>query len=109
MEQDTFNIQPSEVQSLRDKGEKFIFLDVREDEELAIAKIADTLHIPMGDVPSKVNLLDDEIPIIVFCHHGQRSALVTQFLKQLDFDDVRNMQGGIEAWAIEIDTNIPRY
>lgn len=109
MEQDTFNIQPSEVQSLRDKGEKFIFLDVREDEELAIAKIADTLHIPMGDVPSKVNLLDDEIPIIVFCHHGQRSALVTQFLKQLDFDDVRNMQGGIEAWAIEIDTNISRY
>ena len=109
MEQDTFNIQPSEVQSLRDKGEKFIFLDVREDEELAIAKIADTLHIPMGDVPSKVNLLDDEIPIIVFCHHGQRSALVTQFLKQLDFDDVRNMQGGIEAWAIEIDANISRY
>ena len=58
MEQDTFNIQPSEVQSLRDKGEKFIFLDVREDEELDIAKIPDTLHIPMGDVPSKVNLLD---------------------------------------------------
>ncbi len=109
MEQDTFNIQPSEVQSLRDKGEKFIFLDVREDEELDIAKIPDTLHIPMGDVPSKVNLLDDEIPIIVFCHHGQRSAMVTQFLKQLDFEQARNLQGGIEAWALEIDTNVPRY
>ena len=109
MEQDTFNIQPSEVQSLRDKGEKFIFLDVREDEELEIAKISNAMHIPMGDVPSKVNLLDDNIPIVVFCHPGQRSAMVTQFLKQLDFEDVRNMQGGIEAWANEIDTNIPRY
>ena len=85
MEHDTFNIEPSEVQSLRDKGEKFIFLDVREDEELEIAKISNAIHIPMGDVPSKVNLLDDEVPIVVFCHHGQRSAMVTQFLKQLDF------------------------
>tara|TARA_B100001123_G_C14599469_1_gene745225 strand:- start:7 stop:336 length:330 start_codon:yes stop_codon:yes gene_type:complete len=109
MEQDTFNIQPSEVQSLRDKGEEFIFLDVREDEELEIAKISNSMHIPMGDVPSKINLLDDDIPIVVFCHHGQRSAMVTQFLRQLDFFDVKNMQGGIEAWANEIDPNIPRY
>ena len=109
MEHDTFNIEPSEVQSLRDKGEKFIFLDVREDEELEIAKISNAIHIPMGDVPSKVNLLDDEVPIVVFCNHGQRRAMVTQFLKQLDFDDVRNMQGGIEAWSIEIDSSVPRY
>tara|TARA_B100001964_G_C13783939_1_gene401535 strand:+ start:91 stop:420 length:330 start_codon:yes stop_codon:yes gene_type:complete len=109
MEQDTFNIHPSEVQSLRDKGEKFIFLDVREAEELEIAKISNSTHIPMGDVPSKVNLLDDEIPIVVFCHHGQRSAMVTQFLRQLDFVQVRNMEGGIEAWALEIDTSVPRY
>lgn len=98
-----------ELKNRLDEGEKIILLDVREPEELLLAKFQGALHIPMGDVPSRTFELDPEAEIVVFCHLGQRSASVTQFLRERDFEKVKNLRGGIDTWAREIDPSVGTY
>ncbi len=86
-----------------------VLLDVREAEELAIARLAGALHIPMGDVPSRQQELDPERELVVFCHHGMRSLSVAAWLQQNDYPKVINLRGGIDAWSREVDERVPRY
>ena len=104
-----FEIAPAELKRLLDGGEEILLLDVREPEELALARIDGALHIPMGDIPSRSIDLDPEARIVVMCHLGQRSAMVAQFLRQRDFERVQNLRGGIDAWAREIDPGVGKY
>ncbi|MDA0999880.1 MAG: rhodanese-like domain-containing protein [bacterium] len=104
-----FEIAPLALKARLDAGEEMILLDVREAEELALARIEGALHIPMEDVPSRTVEIDEEIPIVVICHLGQRSAMVTHFLRGRDFENVMNLRGGIEAWAREVDPSVGRY
>lgn len=90
-------------------GEQVILLDVREDPELAIARLEGALHIPMGQVPDKLNELNPEVPIVVMCHSGMRSQRVAEYLANEGYSSVANLTGGIDAWSREVDTNIPRY
>jgi rhodanese-related sulfurtransferase len=84
-------------------------LDVRESWELEICKLPNTIHIPMGEVPSRSNELDPDKPIVCLCHHGVRSYQVGLFLKNRDFTAVYNMQGGIDAWSQLVDPECPSY
>ncbi len=103
-------MKPSDVKALLDqRSADFVLLDCREPEELAVARIDGALHIPMGDIPSRLQSLDPAKEYVVFCHHGVRSAHVVSFLRQQEFERVRNMAGGIDAWSREIDVNVPRY
>ena len=86
-----------------------MLLDVRETDEVALCRIPGAVHVPMGDVPSRLQELDPEREIVVYCHHGQRSAAVVAFLERHEFTSVANLQGGIERWAIDVDPTIPRY
>ncbi len=86
-----------------------ILLDVREDEELQIVSVSGARHIPMGDIPSRLGELDPDVEIYCLCHHGMRSAQVAGYLAQQGFDKVRNVRGGIDAWAIFVDEALPRY
>lgn len=90
-------------------GGECILLDVREDDELKICRIAEAAHIPMGDIPRRMGELDRRKEIIVFCHHGVRSYNVASFLKQQGFANVKSMAGGIEAWSVNVDPSVPRY
>ncbi len=92
-----------------ESGRPIVLLDVREPEEVRIAGLPDALHIPMGDVPGRLHELDPDAEIVVFCHHGIRSAHVAQFLAQRDFRHVANLAGGIDAWSVLVDPTIPRY
>ena len=65
-------ISAKEAAILRENSNEAIFLDVREDSELAICKIEGALHIPMGEVPKRHEALPKEPPLVVFCHHGMR-------------------------------------
>lgn len=85
------------------------FLDVREDEELAICKIDGALHIPMGEIPNRIEALPRDKQLIVFCHHGMRSLNVCQFLEARGFENTINLAGGIHAWSMEVDPNMQRY
>ncbi len=86
-----------------------ILLDVREDEELRIVSVDGARHIPMGDIPARIGELDRDSEIFCLCHHGMRSAQVAGFLVQQGFEKVRNVRGGIDAWAIFVDESLPRY
>lgn len=93
----------------RDAGESFVLLDVREPFELAIASLPDTLAIPMGDIPDRMTELATSDEIVVMCHHGSRSAHVTQFLNANGYPTAVNLAGGIDAWSASIDESVPRY
>ena len=84
-------------------------LDVREQKELRLASVAGATHIPMGDIPSRLNELDKDKTIVVMCHGGMRSMAIAQYLQSEGFERVYNLAGGIDAWSREVDPTVPRY
>lgn len=86
-----------------------ILLDVREDSEVEICQLSGSLHIPMNLIPLKHNELPDDVPIVVYCHHGVRSLNVAMYLSHVGFERLYNLSGGIEAWALQIDPEMARY
>jgi rhodanese-related sulfurtransferase len=97
---------------LRDRlaaGELPTVLDVREPEEIRIARFPGAVEIPMAEVPNRFGELDRDDEIIVLCHHGVRSAHVAGYLAQQGFRRVRNLAGGIDAWALLVDSSLTRY
>jgi rhodanese-related sulfurtransferase len=98
-----------ELAQWRASGKPFVLLDVREPFELQAASLPDALHIPMHEIPARMNELDRSAEIAVLCHHGGRSARVAQFLAMQGFVSVHNVAGGIDAYAKRVDTSIARY
>lgn len=94
-----------------------IVLDVREPWELQTASVKPDgfalLHIPMQSVPARIAELKQahgtDQPIACLCHHGMRSQQVASYLAQSGFTKVVNLQGGIAAWAQQLDTTVPQY
>ena len=105
-----YEIQPAEVSSLREKNASFTLLDVREPWEYQAARIEGSVHMPMGEVPTRAHQeLDPDAHIVVVCHHGVRSMNVTNWLRQQGFEKVQSMRGGIDAWSRDVDAKVPRY
>ena len=94
---------------MRSTGTEHRVLDVREARELEICQLEGALHIPMADIPTRVDDLPANRPLVVLCHHGARSQMVVDFLRNAGFDNAVNLDGGIEAWACEIDPSMRRY
>jgi rhodanese-related sulfurtransferase len=84
-------------------------LDVRELWEVEICQISGSVHVPMGEVPNRLDALPKDRPIVVMCHHGMRSLRVTQWLRTQDWPNVSNLTGGIDAWAAQVDHGMARY
>ena len=102
-------ISVEELKTLMDKKEDVFILDVRETQEWNIAHLDDAKLIPLGDLPQAVNQLSSADEIVVHCRSGARSAKAVQFLMGMGFRKVRNLEGGILAWAERIDPSLPRY
>ena len=94
---------------MRSTGTKHMVLDVQEANELDICQLEGALHIPMAEIPTRVDDLPANQPLVVICHHGARSQMVVDFLRDAGFDNAVNLDGGIEAWACEIDQSMRRY
>ncbi len=103
------NVTVDEVKCRLDQGESLFLLDVRQPEEFHICRLPDSILIPMGEIPARLHELDPEQEIIVYCHHGIRSARVTAFLRQAGFPRARNLRGGIDEWSRRIDPSVPTY
>ena len=104
-----FVISPNELKARLDKGDKLVLLDVREEWEYALAKLNDSILIPLATIPQSLARLNRDSEIIAICHHGMRSADATSFLLQQGFPNVKNLVGGIDAWSIQVDGSVPRY
>ena len=96
------------VKEFDKQKDNYILLDIREPEEILIAKIDSHVHIPMMEIPQRHQELDKEQSIVVLCHMGARSAQVCQFLEQMGYD-ITNLSGGIDAWSVHVDSDLPRY
>ena len=86
-----------------------MLIDVRETWEFARASIAGAELLPLGQIQEWAAKLDKAEAYVVVCHHGSRSAMACHYLQTLGFKDVRNLDGGIDAWSIAVDPKIPRY
>ncbi|MBL8525352.1 MAG: sulfurtransferase [Betaproteobacteria bacterium] len=90
-------------------GAKPLLLDVREPWEWQLARIEGSQHIPMGDIPARAQELDKTQSTVVICHHGVRSLQVVAFLQRFGFDQLHNLQGGIDAWSRQVDPAVALY
>lgn len=88
---------------------KPFILDVRNPVEYEICKLPESVLIPLSQLPQRTGELDPDKEIIVHCKTGQRSAQAVEFLREAGFQKVKNLLGGIEAWAEEIDADMPTY
>jgi adenylyltransferase/sulfurtransferase len=91
-----------------DAGGDLLLLDVREPHEHRICDLGGYL-IPLGELPRRAHELDSARDIVAYCHVGVRSAGAVVFLRRAGFGKVRNLAGGIRAWADRIDRTMPRY
>jgi rhodanese-related sulfurtransferase len=104
-----YEITPQELRQRQERNEELTLLDVREPWERETASIAPSAHIPMADIPARLQELDPDQHIVVYCHHGMRSLSVTGWLRQQGYEKVQSMAGGIDRWSLQIDPAIPRY
>jgi rhodanese-related sulfurtransferase len=102
------NLSPEQLKALLDQG-KIRLLDVRQPEELEIARIEGAVHIPLNELPARLGELDPQQPVAALCHHGVRSEMAGRLLERNGFTQVAHLSGGIDAWSQAIDPGIPRY
>ncbi len=84
-------------------------LDVREPHELEISALPDALNIPLGQLAARLSELDSADDMVIFCKSGSRSARALELLASAGFKKAKNLKGGINAWAKEVDTRLPIY
>ena len=101
------SISTQELNDLFSKKSDFTLLDVRENEEIAIAKIQSSTHIPMGQIVDRIDEIDKNKPVIVMCHSGGRSARVCVYLAENGYD-ATDLAGGIISWSINPETIIDK-
>lgn len=102
-------ITVEELKKLKDNGEDFQLIDVREDYEVEICNI-DGERIPLNEVPHSVDKISRDKKVIIHCRSGSRSGNTIQWLeKNHNFDNLYNLKGGILAWADQIDPSMSKY
>ena len=104
-----WQITPTELVAKRTSGWNPLVVDVREPHEWEIVALPDSVLIPVGDVPARMHELDMSRDIVLVCRTGVRSARALEQLRAAGFDRLKNLTGGIHAWADEVDPSVPKY
>ena len=100
----------TELKQRLDKGDDIQIIDVREDNEVAVARIPNSVHIPLGQVVNRMSEIDPNRETVVHCKMGGRSARAIDALKRAGFKgNLVNLKGGIIAWSNEVDPTVPKY
>ena len=97
-----------DLKALLDNGTALELVDVRTEEERAIAKIAGSRLLDRA-YHDALLLRDRETPIVFQCHHGIRSQHAAEYFREAGFRNLYNLRGGIDAWSLLVDTSVPRY
>lgn len=93
------------------KGASLRLIDVRDPDEYALCRLPGAELIPLPVLPSEAaqKLADKSAPLLLYCHHGMRSARAAALLRELGYAGAMSMAGGIEQWAVEVDPTMARY
>ena len=86
-----------------------LLLDVREPWEFETCHIDGSINIPMMHIPHSIEQIQNAAEVVVICHHGIRSQYAIRFLEQHAIDNLINLDGGVDAWAREVDPDMPVY
>jgi rhodanese-related sulfurtransferase len=103
-------ITATELKQRLDQGDDIQIVDVREANEVAVAKLPDSLHIPLAQVLNRMSEIDPSRETVVHCKMGGRSAKAIEALKRAGFTgNLLNLKGGITAWSNDVDPTVPKY
>ncbi|MBV9999379.1 MAG: molybdopterin-synthase adenylyltransferase MoeB [Verrucomicrobia bacterium] len=102
-------IEARELKAKLDRNEPFVLIDVREPYEYEICHIPGSRLIPLGELPARLSELDSADDIILQCKSGARSARALHILQEAGFKKLNNLEGGIIAWAEQVDPSVPKY
>jgi rhodanese-related sulfurtransferase len=102
-------ITPDELKARLADGSAPLLLDVRQDWETRLCRLPNAVHIPIEEVELRVEDLNAEEEIVVYCHQGVRSAAVAHWLSGRGFKNVKNLVGGLDLWARTVDPAMRRY
>lgn len=102
-------IAPAELALLRSLPGGCAILDVREPWEVAICTLPEAKHLPLDDLIDRAEALPRDRVLVVVCHAGVRSLIAARHLRASGSDRVTSLRGGLDAWAVEIDRDMPRY
>lgn len=109
------SLSASELKRRLDAGEALQLVDVREAMELDLARLdTPVIHLPLSDSERWIGqvsaLIDRDRPVVVLCHAGIRSWQFACWLMEAQgYEQVWNLQGGIDAWSVSVDPSVPRY
>lgn len=109
MTDDRDDLTPRQFKERMTAGWTPWLLDVREPWEYSTARIHGATLIPLGELAHRVSEVPRDTEIVVYCHHGMRSARACSILRHVGWDSVFNLSGGIDRWSIEADASVPRY
>lgn len=102
-------VTPDELRDRIAAREELVLLDVREPREWRIARVEGSLLIPLGELAGRAHELDPARPTVCICHHGIRSHAAALSLVRLGFAQVYNLAGGLDRWALDVDSGMRRY
>jgi adenylyltransferase/sulfurtransferase len=103
-------ITPAELKQRLDNGDDIQIVDVREDNEVAIGRIPNSIHIPLGQILSRMKDIDPNRETVVHCKMGCRSSRAIEALQRSGFQGkLINLKGGILRWSDEVDPSVPKY
>ncbi len=100
---------PRSLKARLELDEPLFLLDVRERWEFDLAHIPGSRHIPMSTIPGRMADIPTDRAVVCICHHGARSEQVAWYLLQQGRSAVENLRGGVDAWSLEVDPELPRY
>ena len=104
-----WDISATELAGRLQRGEKLRLIDVREPHELEISHLEGAELFPLGTLAARLSELDSAQEIVIFCKAGMRSRRALELLVSAGFRKVKNLKGGINAWAEEVDLSLPVY
>jgi rhodanese-related sulfurtransferase len=102
-------ITPADLKRQLDQKRPLVLLDVRDEWETRLCRLPNATHIPVEEIEHRRDELNPDDEIVVYCHHGVRSAAVANYLRQLGFAKAVNLAGGLDLWATAIDPSMRRY
>jgi rhodanese-related sulfurtransferase len=99
-------VTPEQVREMQARNERVVYLDVREPNEWNLGRLPRAIHLPRGNLETKVEgIIDRNQKVVIYCARGNRSALAALTMKQMGYEDVASMARGFQGWA-EIDGEI---
>ncbi len=107
----TAEVSAAAVQAMLERGDDFLLLDVRRPDEFETARIEGSKLVPLAELESRLAELEEwkGRSIVAHCHKGGRSAKACKLLAEKGFIRVANLAGGIDAWSLTVDVDVPRY